>query len=69
MKICKIKFSPEIIFYLFIRQRLCFLNEVMGGLFHDPHGGVLNKEKTPPLTRQGFFLVAEGGFEPPTFGL
>jgi len=46
MKICKIKFSPEIIFYLFIRQRLCFLNEVMGGLFHDPHGGVLNKEKS-----------------------
>ncbi len=45
MKIYKIKFSPEIIFYLFIRQKLCFLNEVMGGLFHDPHGGVLNKEK------------------------
>ena len=27
------------------------------------------KQKTPPLTRQGFFFVAEGGFEPPTFGL
>ena len=52
MKIYKIKFSPEIIFYLFIRQKLCFLNEVMGGLFHDPHGGVLNKEKPcqPPAS-------------------
>ena len=52
MKIYKIKFSPEIIFYLFIRQKLCFLNEVMGGLFHDPHGGVLNKEKAcqPPAS-------------------
>jgi hypothetical protein len=28
-----------------------------------------SKEKTPALSRQGFFLVAEGGFEPPTFGL
>ena len=52
MKIYKIKFSPEIIFYLFIRQKLCFLNEVMRGLFHDPHGGVLNKEKPcqPPAS-------------------
>jgi hypothetical protein len=27
------------------------------------------KTKTPSLLRQGFFFVAEGGFEPPTFGL
>ncbi|MGI6338128.1 MAG: hypothetical protein ACOXZV_01970 [Bacteroidales bacterium] len=57
MKIYKIKFSPEIIFYLFIRQKLCFLNEVMGGLFHDPHGGVLNKEKALSASCVGCHLL------------
>ena len=28
-----------------------------------------SKQKTPALSHQGFFFVAEGGFEPPTFGL
>ena len=31
--------------------------------------GVLNKEKALLLSQQGFFFVAEEGFEPPTFGL
>ena len=26
-------------------------------------------KKALPTNRQGFFFVAEGGFEPPTFGL
>jgi hypothetical protein len=28
-----------------------------------------HKEKSPDASHQGFFFVAEGGFEPPTFGL
>jgi hypothetical protein len=29
----------------------------------------VHQQKTPALSHQGFFFVAEGGFEPPTFGL
>ncbi len=32
------------------------------------HARAINK-KALPINRQGFFGVAEGGFEPPTFGL